>query len=76
MIQEVQFTNYNENQEFIDSDAAATILGINKNNLRQIVHRKKLVPQGRQKRKCYFSVADVVALKTHRDKSPVGNPSS
>jgi hypothetical protein len=58
--------------DFIDSDTVAKLLGISKNNLRQIVHRKQLVPQGRQKRKSLFLIADVMALKTHRDKPPVG----
>ena len=58
--------------DFIDSDTVAKLLGISKNNLRQIVHRKQLVPQGRQKRKSLFLIADVMALKTHRDKTPVG----
>jgi hypothetical protein len=68
-IQEVQLHKEND---FIDSDTVAKLLGISKNNLRQIVHRKQLVPQGRQKRKSLFLIADVMALKTHRDKTPVG----
>ncbi len=68
-IQEVQLHKEND---FIDSDTVAKLLGISKNNLRQIVHRKQLVPQGRQRRKSLFLIADVMALKTHRDKTPVG----
>jgi hypothetical protein len=43
-----------EGNGIIDSEVAAMLLGISKNNLRQIVHRKQLVPQGRQKRKKVF----------------------
>jgi hypothetical protein len=68
-IHEVELHKEND---FIDSDTVAKLLGISKNNLRQIVHRKQLVPQGRQKRKSLFLIADVMALKTHRDKTPVG----
>lgn len=61
-----------KDDDFIDSDTAAKLLGINKNNLRQIVYRKKLVSYGRQKRKSLFLIADVMTLKTHRTKSSVG----
>lgn len=71
MIHEVQFT---EDSDVVDSEVAAMLLGVSKNNLRQIVHRKILVPQGRHKRKSCFQLADVMALKTRRDKtkSPIG----
>lgn len=68
-IHEVELHKEND---FIDSDTVAKLLGVSKNNLRQIVHRKQLVSQGRQKRKSLFLIADVMALKTHRDKTPVG----
>jgi hypothetical protein len=66
--------DFEQKDGLIDSEVAAMLLGVNKNNLRQIVHRKILVPQGRQKRKSCFRLADVMALKTHRDKtkSPIG----
>jgi hypothetical protein len=43
----------------IDSTAVATILGITPNNLRQLVHRKMLMPVGRQKRRSMFNYDDV-----------------
>lgn len=55
--------------DFIDSDVVAKLLGITRNNLRQLVYRKQLVPMGRQKRKSLFLIADVMALKTHRSGS-------
>jgi hypothetical protein len=70
-IHEVQL---HKEDDFIDSDTVAKLLGISKNNLRQIAYRKQLVPQGRQMRKSLFLIADVMALKTQRDKtkSPIG----
>ena len=50
----------------IDSEIACLFLGISKNNLRQLVHRKQLVSQGRQKRRSLFLLADVLALQTRR----------
>lgn len=55
-----------EGNGLIDSEVAAMLLGISKNNLRQLVHRKQLVPQGRQKRRSLFNLQDVVALQTRR----------
>lgn len=59
----------NEGNGLIDSEVAAMLLGISKNNLRQIVHRKMLVPQGRQKRRSRFLLVDVLALQTRRSKA-------
>jgi hypothetical protein len=66
--------DFEQKDGLVDSKVAAMLLGVSKNNLRQIVHRKALVPQGRQKRKSLFLIADVMVLKTHRDKtkSPIG----
>ena len=50
----------------IDSEVAVMLLGISKSNLRQLVHRKQLVPKGRQKRRSQFLLADVLALQTRR----------
>lgn len=55
-----------EGNGLIDSEVAAMLLGISKNNLRQLVHRKQLVSQGRQKRRSLFNLQDVVALQTRR----------
>jgi len=55
-----------EGNGLIDSEVAAMLLGISKNNLRQLVHRKQLMPQGRQKRRSLFNLQDVVALQTRR----------
>lgn len=56
----------NEGDGIIDSEVTAMLLGISKNNLRQLVHRKQLVPIGRQKRRSTFRLADVMALQTRR----------
>lgn len=64
-----------EGTGIIDSEVAAMLLGISKNNLRQLVHRKQLVPTGRQKRRSQFLLADVLALQTHRSDSS-GNDSA
>jgi len=54
-------------EAIIDSEVAATLLGVSKNNLRQLVHRKDLMPLGRYKRRSRFLLSDVLALKTCRD---------
>lgn len=59
-------------QEFIDNNTAADMLGIKTNYLRQLVYRKKLMPVGRQKRKSMFLLADVLALQTQRNKTMFG----
>ena len=60
-----------EVQNFIDSKVAAMMLGISSNNLRQLVHRKELVAQGREKRKSLFLLDDVQNLSNKRNKQPV-----
>lgn len=47
----------------VDSEVAAMLLGVTKDNLRQMVRRKKLVPIGRQMRRSTFHLADVLALQ-------------
>jgi hypothetical protein len=64
-----------EGTGIIDSEVAAMLLGISKNNLRQLVHRKQLMPTGRQKRRSQFLLADVLALQTRRGDSS-GNTSA
>ena len=56
-------------ENIIDSDKAAELLGITKNNLRQLVYRKLLVPVGKQKRRSLFNVEDVEKVKAAR--SPI-----
>jgi DNA-binding transcriptional MerR regulator len=53
-------------ENVIDSDKAAELLGISKNNLRQLVYRKLLVPVGKQKRRSLFNVEDVAKVKAAR----------
>ena len=53
-------------ENVIDSDKAAELLGITKNNLRQLVYRKLLVPVGKQKRRSLFNVEDVAKVKAAR----------
>jgi DNA-binding transcriptional MerR regulator len=53
-------------ENIIDSDKAAELLGISKNNLRQLVYRKLLVPVGKQKRRSLFNVEDVEKVKAAR----------
>lgn len=53
-------------ENVIDSDQAAEMLGISKNNLRQLVYRKLLVPVGKQKRRSLFNVEDVEKVKAAR----------
>jgi DNA-binding transcriptional MerR regulator len=56
-------------ENVIDSDKAAELLGITKNNLRQLVYRKLLVPVGKQKRRSLFNVEDVAKVKEARKPS-------
>lgn len=58
-----------EQDTLVYSWFAAKLLGINENHLRQLVHRKILVPQGKHGRKNVFRQSDVLALKTQRDKT-------
>ena len=53
----------------IDSEQVAELLGITKNNLRQLVYRKLLVPVGKQKRRSLFNVEDVEKVKAARKPS-------
>ena len=45
------------------------LLGVSKNNLRQLVFRKKLVAQSRHKRRSQFLLQDVLSLQTDRGAS-------
>lgn len=58
-----------EGDGIIDSEVAAMLLGISKNNLRQLVNRKLLTPIGRQKRRSVFRLQDVVDLQKHKETS-------
>jgi DNA-binding transcriptional MerR regulator len=58
-----------EGDGIIDSEVAAMLLGISKNNLRQLVNRKLLTPIGRQKRRSIFRLQDVVDLQKHKETS-------
>jgi DNA-binding transcriptional MerR regulator len=53
-------------ENVINSEQAAELLGISKNNLRQLVYRKLLVPVGKQKRRSLFNVEDVAKVKAAR----------
>ena len=53
-------------ENVINSEQAAELLGITKNNLRQLVYRKLLVPVGKQKRRSLFNVEDVEKVKAAR----------
>lgn len=52
--------------KIIDSEQAAELLGITKNNLRQLVYRKLLAPVGKQKRRSLFNAEDVAKVKAAR----------
>lgn len=56
-------------ENVLDSEQAAEVLGITKNNLRQLVYRKLLVPVGKQKRRSLFTVEDVEKVKAARKPS-------
>jgi DNA-binding transcriptional MerR regulator len=56
-------------ENIINSEQAAELLGISKNNLRQLVYRKLLVPVGKQKRRSLFNVEDVEKVKAARKPS-------
>ena len=58
-----------EGDGIIDSEVAAMLLGISKNNLRQLVNRKLLTPIGRQKRRSQFRLQDVVELQKRKEQS-------
>jgi DNA-binding transcriptional MerR regulator len=61
--------NTDVSDDIVDSVFAAEYLGITPNNLRQLVHRKLLVPVGRQKRRSLFTMADVQRMKAARSPS-------
>jgi hypothetical protein len=50
----------------IDSVQAAEILGIKANHLRQLVHKKVLIPVGKEKRRSLFNVTDVERVRAVR----------
>jgi hypothetical protein len=52
--------------DVVDSLDAAAILRVTPNNLRQIVHKKQLVPVGKQGRRTIFTRSDVTALAESR----------
>jgi hypothetical protein len=56
-------------EETIDSIATAELLGITKNNLRQLVFRKLLVPVSKSKRRSVFLLLDVERVKASRTPS-------
>jgi DNA-binding transcriptional MerR regulator len=61
--------NTDVSDDVIDSVSAAEFLGITPNNLRQLVHRKLLLPVGKQKRRSLFNKADVERVKASRTPS-------
>jgi len=61
--------NTDVSDDVIDSVTAAEFLGITPNNLRQLVHRKLLLPVGKQKRRSLFNKADVERVKASRTPS-------
>lgn len=50
----------------VDSLDAAAILRVTPNNLRQIVHKKQLLPVGKRGRRTLFNRSDVEALAAAR----------
>jgi hypothetical protein len=66
MIQEVKF-GLQEGE--VDSVTVAEMLGITKNNLRQLVFRKLLVPVSKTKRRSVFLLSDVERVKASRTPS-------
>lgn len=55
-----------EGNGIIDSEVAAMLLGISKNNLRQLVYRKLLTPVGRSSRRNTFKLQEVLEFQTRR----------
>ena len=53
-------------ENIIDSVQAAEILNIKANHLRQLVHKKVLIPVGKEKRRSLFNVADVERVRAVR----------
>ena len=56
-----------EKEGIIDSEVVAMLLSISTTNLRQLVHRKQLIPVGKRKRKNLFNLQDVLALQAKRE---------
>lgn len=52
----------------VDSVEAAGMLGVTANNLRQMVHKRQIVPVGKRGRRTIFNRADVEALRERRQK--------
>jgi hypothetical protein len=52
----------------VDSVEAAAILGVTANNLRQMVHKRQIVPAGKRGRRTIFNRADVEGLAERRRK--------
>lgn len=52
----------------LNSAQTAEILGITQNNLRQMVHKKKILPVSREGRRSMFSRAEVEDLAKRRGK--------
>jgi hypothetical protein len=55
-----------EGNGIIDSEVAAMLLGISKNNLRQLVYRKLLTPAGKSSRRNTFKLQEVLEFQTRR----------
>jgi hypothetical protein len=55
-----------EGNGIIDSEVAAMLLGISKNNLRQLVYRKLLSPVGKSSRRNTFKLQEVLEFQTRR----------
>lgn len=55
-----------EGNGIIDSEVAAMLLGISKNNLRQLVYRKLLTPIGKSSRRNTFKLQEVLEFQTRR----------
>lgn len=55
-----------EGNGIIDSEVAAMLLGISKNNLRQLVYRKLLSPVGKSSRRNMFKLQEVLEFQTRR----------
>ena len=66
MIQEVKF-GLQEGE--VDSVTVAEMLGVTKNNLRQLVFRKLHVPVSKTKRRSVFLLSDVERVKASRTPS-------
>jgi len=55
-----------EGNGIIDSEVAAMLLGISKNNLRQLFYRKLLTPIGKSSRRNTFKLQEVLEFQTRR----------